>query len=50
MMVNDNGRIVRVHKYSGEKIIAKFKTCLYDFGGNYIPAGQYSFPFSFKTA
>lgn len=27
----------------------RFSTVLHNFGGSYIPAGQYSFPFSFKT-
>lgn len=29
--------------------MVKFKSVLYDFGGQYIPPGQYSFPFSFKS-
>lgn len=48
--MNYRGRYVRVHKYYGTRTIAKFKTCLYNFGGDYIPGGQYIFPFSFKTA
>jgi hypothetical protein len=30
-------------------VLADFKSILYNFGGSYIPPGQYSFPFSFKS-
>ena len=38
-----------IKRHSGGRIIAKFSTVLHNFGGNFIPMGQYSFPFSFKT-
>lgn len=47
--VMDRGQLKEIKRYSGGRIIAKFSTVLHNFGGNYIPAGQYSFPFSFKT-
>ena len=44
------GNMVKeIIKHTGEKSIAKFDNLVYNFGGSFIPAGQYSFPFSFKT-
>ena len=45
----DHGQLKEIKRYSGGRIIAKFSTVLHNFGGNFIPMGQYSFPFSFKT-
>ena len=45
----DNGTLKEITRYSGEKKIARFDSVLHNFGGSFIPAGQYSFPFSFKT-
>ena len=47
--VMDRGQLKEIKRYSGGRIVAKFSTVLHNFGGNYIPIGQYSFPFSFKT-
>lgn len=47
--VMDRGQLKEIKRYSGGRIIAKFSTVLHNFGGNFIPMGQYSFPFSFKT-
>ena len=41
--------IKQISRYSGGKIIIKSTNVLHNFGGQYIPAGQYVFPFSFKT-
>jgi hypothetical protein len=45
----ENNQLKEIKRYSGGRIIAKFQSVLYNFGGSFIPAGQYSFPFSFKT-
>ena len=45
--VGDN--IKEIKRYSGGRIITKSDHVLFNFGGNFIPAGQYVFPFSFKT-
>lgn len=45
----DRGQLKEIKRYCGGKIIARFSTVLHNFGGSFIPAGQYSFPFSFKT-
>ena len=46
----DDGVVLReITKYTGERSIARFTHVLFNFGGSFIPAGQYSFPFSFKT-
>jgi hypothetical protein len=47
--VQDGSFIKEIIKHSGEKQIARFENILYNFGGSFIPAGQYAFPFSFKT-
>jgi len=47
--VRINGQVNQVYRYSGGKIIAKFSSVLHNFQGSFIPAGQYVFPFSFKT-
>lgn len=47
--VMDHGQLKEIKRYSGGRIISKFSTILHNFGGNFIPMGQYSFPFSFKT-
>jgi hypothetical protein len=41
--------IVEVRRYTGGRIISRFSHILYHFGGTFIPPGQYSFPFRFKT-
>lgn len=45
----EGGQLKEIKRHSGGRIIAKFSTVLHNFGGNFIPMGQYSFPFSFKT-
>ena len=47
--VMDHGQLKEIQRFNGGRIVAKFQTVLHNFGGNFIPAGQYSFPFSFKT-
>lgn len=47
--VMENGVLKKITRHSGGRIISRFANCLYNFGGSFIPAGQYSFPFSFKT-
>ena len=47
--VMDRGQLKEIKRYSGGRIISKFSTVLHNFGGSFIPMGQYSFPFSFKT-
>lgn len=47
--VMDHGQLKQIQRYCGGRIVAKFSTVLHNFGGSFIPAGQYSFPFSFKT-
>ena len=47
--VMDGILLKEITKHSGEKKIARFDSVIYNFGGSFIPAGQYSFPFSFKT-
>jgi hypothetical protein len=47
--VMDGIFLKEVIRYTGQRQIARFDQVLYNFGGNFIPAGQYSFPFSFKT-
>ena len=45
----DGVTLKEITRYTGERSIARFETVLFNFGGSFIPAGQYSFPFSFKT-
>lgn len=45
----DGVLLKEIIRYSGERQIARFDQVLFNFGGSFIPAGQYSFPFSFKT-
>jgi hypothetical protein len=47
--VTDGVILKEITKYEGQRRIARFDSVLYNFGGSFIPAGQYSFPFSFKT-
>jgi hypothetical protein len=47
--VRRGDQVVEIKRYSGGRIIARFENVIYDFGGQFIPPGQYSFPFSFKT-
>ena len=42
-------QIVEITRYVGGRIISRFCHVLHNFGGTFIPPGQYSFPFSFKT-
>jgi hypothetical protein len=39
----------KVNRRKGGRIIVKTTNILYNFGGKYIPPGQYVFPFSYKT-
>lgn len=48
--VRQGNQIIEIKRYSGGRIISRFSSVLYNFGGTFIPPGQYSFPFSFKTA
>ena len=45
----EHNQLKEIKRYCGGRIIAKFQTVLHNFGGSFIAAGQYSFPFSFKT-
>jgi hypothetical protein len=47
--VMDRGQLKEIKRYCGGRIVSKFSTVLHNFGGSFIPMGQYSFPFSFKT-
>jgi hypothetical protein len=47
--VMDGVLIKEITRHTGERKIARFDNVIYNFGGSFIPAGQYSFPFSFKT-
>lgn len=40
----------RIYKRSGGRLIVKTTNVLHNFGGQFIPPGQYVFPFSYKTA
>lgn len=42
-------RMKEIKRYSGGRLISKSDNCLHNFGGQFIPAGQYVFPFNFKT-
>jgi hypothetical protein len=45
-----HGNILKqIMRIEGGRVIARFSSVLYNFGGSFIPMGQYSFPFSFKT-
>jgi hypothetical protein len=39
----------KVNRRKGGRIIVKTTNVLHNFGGQYIAAGQYVFPFSYKT-
>ena len=47
--VRQGNQLIEIKRYSGGRIISRFSSVLYNFGGTFIPPGQYSFPFSFKT-
>lgn len=47
--VQDGVLLKEIIRHSGEKQISRFENVLYNFEGSLIPAGQYTFPFSFKT-
>ena len=47
--VKRGNQIVEIKRYTGGRVIARFSHILYSFGGSFIPPGQYSFPFVFKT-
>ncbi len=47
--VKRGNNVVEIKRYSGGRIISRFSHVLYNFGGSFIPPGQYSFPFCFKT-
>ncbi len=47
--VKRGNQIIEIKRYHGERTISKFSHVLYSFGGSFIPPGQYSFPFVFKT-
>ena len=47
--VRSAGQIKKVTRHVGGKIIVKTNNILHNFGGQFIPPGQYVFPFSYKT-
>lgn len=47
--VRQGNQLIEIKRYTGGRIISRFSSVLYNFGGSFIPPGQYSFPFSFKT-
>ena len=47
--VKRGNQIIEIKRYHGARMIARFSHVLYSFGGSFIPPGQYSFPFRFKT-
>ena len=47
--VRRGDQVIEIIRRKGGRIIARFRHVLHDFGGSFIPPGQYSFPFSFKT-
>lgn len=47
--IKRGNQIVEIKRYHGARMIARFSHVLYSFGGSFIPPGQYSFPFRFKT-
>lgn len=47
--VRRGDQIIEIKRYSGGRIISRFSSVLHNFGGSFIPPGQYCFPFSFKT-
>lgn len=47
--VKRGDQIIEIKRYSGGRIISRFSNVLHNFGGSFIPPGQYCFPFSFKT-
>lgn len=47
--VRRGNQVIEIIRRTGGRIISRFRNVLYNFGGSFIPPGQYSFPFSFKT-
>ena len=47
--VQTGGQLKQINRYKGGRVISKSTNCLHNFGGQFIPAGQYVFPFNFKT-
>ena len=47
--IKRGNQVVEIKRYHGGRIISRFSHILYSFGGQFIPPGQYSFPFCFKT-
>jgi hypothetical protein len=47
--VKRGNQVIQIKRYSGSREIARFAHVLYNFGGSFIPPGQYSFPIAFKT-
>lgn len=47
--VRRGDQIIEIKRYSGGRIISRFSSVIHNFGGSFIPPGQYCFPFSFKT-
>ena len=47
--VRRGNQIIEIRRYTGGRIISRFEHIIYSFGGSFIPPGQYSFPFRFKT-
>ena len=47
--VKRGNQIIEIRRYSGGRVHARFSNPIYNFGGSFIPPGQYSFPFRFKT-
>lgn len=42
-------RVKQFYRKSGGRVIVKTTNVLHNFGGQFIPPGQYVFPFSYKT-
>lgn len=47
--VRHGGQLKEIMRRTGGRIIVKTDSVLHNFGGQFIPAGQYVFPFSYKT-
>jgi hypothetical protein len=47
--VRIGNRVKQIYKRTGGKIIVATNNVLHNFGGQFIPPGQYVFPFSYKT-
>ncbi len=47
--VQEGGFLKEITKHTGQRKIANFESILFNFEGQFVPPGQYAFPFSFKT-